>query len=96
MAEDRVRHPREALDLTVRAVALRRGRAEAVAVLAAIDQAEASLHVEPDTAVTRSLTWVCRAISPTNADADADEVVVNAALRVAVRSLARSPSDGGV
>lgn len=94
MAEDRVRHPREAFDLTVRAVALRRGRADAVAVLAAVDQAEASLQVEPDTAVTRSLTWVCRAMSPMSADAD--EVVVNAALRVAARSLARSPSDGAV
>jgi hypothetical protein len=83
----RTRHPREALDLTVRAVALRRGGAGHVAVLAALDQARASLSVEPEPAVARYLAWVCSALERTIPEEHNDDVVVDAVLRAAARSL---------
>ena len=87
MAGHRARHPREALDLTVRAVALRRAGAGPAAVLAALDQARASVSLEPDPAVARSLTWICSTIAPATPDEEVDHLVVDAALRHAARSL---------
>jgi hypothetical protein len=47
-ADALARHPREALDLTTRAVALRRRDAGRSALLAAVDQARTSLNHERD------------------------------------------------
>ncbi len=93
MAGHRARHPREALDLTVRAVALRRAGAGPEAVLAALDQARASVSLESDPPVARALTWICSTIAPTAPDEDVDHLVVDAALRSAARSLGPRLSD---
>jgi hypothetical protein len=94
MTGHRARHPREALDLTVRAVALRRAGAAPAAVLAALDQARASVSLETDPAVARSLTWICVTIAPATPDEDVDHLVVDAALRYAARNLGpRLPDD---
>ena len=87
------RHPREGLDLTVRAYALRRGGANAVALRAALDQARASVSREPDPTVARALTWVGNAIDPSVPDEDVDDLVVGAALQVAARGLGPLMSD---
>lgn len=82
------RHPREALDLTVRAVTLARAGAARPALLAAVDQARASLWHEPDPQVQRTLSWVCRAVLDPASDTADDAMVVDAALRVARETLA--------
>lgn len=85
MSADPRRHPREGFDLTVRAVALRRAGVLPVGVLAAVDQARASLAVEPDEAVARVLVWVCGVLE--GHEPVADDLVVDSALRVAAREL---------
>jgi hypothetical protein len=62
-ADALVRHPREALDLTILAVALRRRDAGRSALLAAVDQARTCLNYERDPQAWRTLTWVCRALT---------------------------------
>ena len=91
--EPAARHPREALDLTVRAVELQRGGAARPALLAAVDQARASLLREPDLPVRRTLTWVCRHVLEPWRDAGDDAMLIDAALRVAARALT-APADG--
>jgi hypothetical protein len=87
------RHPREALDCTIRAVALRRGGAGRPALVAAVDQARASLNHEPDPQVRRACSWICRAVlDPGSAGSD-DTTVVDAALRVATEAVA-PPAEG--
>ena len=94
MADTGARHPREGLDLTVRAVALRRGGAGPEALVAALDQARASLSREPVPGVARALTWICRTIDPSvSEDEEVDNLVVDAALRVAARGLGPRLSD---
>lgn len=88
------RDPHEALDLTVRAVRLQRRGAGRVAVLAAVDQARTSLHHEPETTVVRTLAWVCRAILEPDPPVDT-AAVVDAALRVAARTLAPTADPDG-
>jgi hypothetical protein len=94
-ADALVRHPREALDLTILAVALRRGDVGRSALLAAVDQARTSLNHERDPQVRRTLTWVCRALTdPDLVGVDA-AVVVDAALRVAAEALASGTGGEG-
>jgi hypothetical protein len=83
-----VRHPREALDLTTLAVALRRVGAGRPALLAAVDQARTSLNHERDLEVRRALSWVCRAVMDPHAGGNDDTPVVDAALRAAGKALA--------
>jgi hypothetical protein len=88
------RHPREALDCTVRAVALRRGGAGRPALVAAVDQARASLNHEPDPRVRRTLSWICHSVlDPRSAGPD-DTTVVDAALRVATEAVAPPAGEG--
>lgn len=87
------RHPREALDLVVRAVALQRGGASRTALIAVIDQARASLTHESDPQARRSLTWVCRAVMDPRSTGPDDALVVDAAVRVAAQALAAT-ADG--
>lgn len=88
------RHPREALDLAVRAVALRRAGAARPALLAVIDQAETSLRHEPDRHARRSLFWVCRAVLERDVERTEDTLVVDAAIRVAATALAAADGSG--
>lgn len=88
MTGETLRHPREALDLTVRAVALQRGGAGRAALLAVVDQAHASLLRERDPQARRSLSWVCRAVLNPDCRCPDDAMVVDAALRVAAKALA--------
>jgi hypothetical protein len=83
-----VRGPREALDLTTLAVALRRGGAGRSALLAAVDQARTSLNHERDPRVRRALSWVCRAVMDPHSCGNDDTMLVDAALRVAAKALA--------
>lgn len=83
------RHPREALDLAVRAVALQRGGAGRPALLAVVDQLRASLWQERDPQVRRTLSWVCRAVLDRHSTVADDAAVVDAALRVAAQALAQ-------
>jgi hypothetical protein len=77
------RSPNEAWDLVTR----RRG-APTVTVLAALDQARASLRHEPHRDVATRLWWVCRAVSVVERDEDR----IDDALRVAARELRRGSS----
>lgn len=82
------RSPNEAWNLVTRAVGLRRRGAPPVTVLAALDQARASLHHEPNRDVATRLWWVCRAVFVLERDEDR----VDDALRVAAQELRRGSS----
>jgi hypothetical protein len=78
-APDRL--PTEAWELAALAVRLRRGGTPSAAVLAALDQARASLRHEPHPQVAHQL-WICRAVAVVGRD----EERIDAALRRAPRS----------
>ncbi|HEY2193945.1 MAG TPA: hypothetical protein VGH76_16845 [Actinomycetospora sp.] len=82
------RHPREALDLVVCALAMQRGGAARPALLAIVDQAQTSLRHEPDHQVRRTLSWVCRAVLNPESNGSDEAMVVDAAVRVAAKALA--------
>lgn len=78
------RLPSESWDLVTRAVGLRRRGAPPVTVLAALDQARASLRHEPRHDVARDLWWACRTVGIVCREEDRlDDVMRDAAQRLA-------------
>jgi hypothetical protein len=88
------RRPGEAWELVARAVTLQRGRAPRTAVLAALDQARASIRHEPDTAVARRLWAVCRGVTIIVRDEERIDEVLRLAARDAARDLHDGPASG--
>lgn len=82
------RSPKEAWHLVTRAVGLRRRGAPPVTVLAALDQARASLCHEPNRDVAARLWWVCRAVPV----GERDEDRIDDTLRAVARELRRGSS----